>query len=208
MKESRLPKQLFYGELSIGKRPQHKPRKRYKDCIKNNIKKLAFDINNWEELALDRAGWRGQIRDSCQLFEECRLEHKRLKRRLRMGDNHGLDDDIKGWTCDLCQRILLSKAGWVNHVKSHKEKNALDIPQTQSVTACTLCDKICKTSSGLKRHMMVHMNQTQRCESIKVVASTLFVCHLCDKACKSTAGLASHLRGHARERYKTRSERD
>lgn len=59
MKKSRP----FYGVLSIGKRPQHKPRKRYKDCIKNNLKKLAFNINNWEKMTLDRTGWKGQIRE-------------------------------------------------------------------------------------------------------------------------------------------------
>ena len=31
IEEDRLPKQLFYGELIIGKRPQHKPKKRFKD---------------------------------------------------------------------------------------------------------------------------------------------------------------------------------
>ena len=40
MDDSRLPKQLFYGELASGARPQHKPNKRFRDEVKVNLKKL------------------------------------------------------------------------------------------------------------------------------------------------------------------------
>ena len=33
MEDERIPKQLFYGELMTRKCPQHKPKKRFKDCI-------------------------------------------------------------------------------------------------------------------------------------------------------------------------------
>ena len=46
MENTRIPKQLFYGELVNGKRPQHKPKKRYKDCLKYNFKELDIDYNN------------------------------------------------------------------------------------------------------------------------------------------------------------------
>ena len=52
--DARLPKQLFYGQLRDGKRPQHKPRKRYKDCLKNNLVKIKINPDNWEWLALKR----------------------------------------------------------------------------------------------------------------------------------------------------------
>ena len=45
MDDVRLPKQIFYGELKSGARPPHKPKKRYKDVIKNNLKALEIDEN-------------------------------------------------------------------------------------------------------------------------------------------------------------------
>ena len=46
MGDGRLPKQLFYGELSRGKRPQHKPSKRFKDVLKSNLKELETDVDD------------------------------------------------------------------------------------------------------------------------------------------------------------------
>ena len=47
MEDERIPKQLF-GELMTGKRPQHKPKKRFKDCIKNNLKPFKIPVENGE----------------------------------------------------------------------------------------------------------------------------------------------------------------
>ena len=35
--DDRIPKQLLYGELSVGSRPQRKPKKRFKDCVKDSL---------------------------------------------------------------------------------------------------------------------------------------------------------------------------
>ena len=41
--EDRIPKQLLYGELSFGFRPQHKPKKRFKDCDKDSLALCKID---------------------------------------------------------------------------------------------------------------------------------------------------------------------
>ena len=57
MGDGRLPKELFYGELTRGKRPQHKPRKRFKDVLKSNLKELEIDVDSWEALTKNRESW-------------------------------------------------------------------------------------------------------------------------------------------------------
>ena len=43
MDETRLPKQVLFGELKKGKRKQCKPKKRWKDCICRDLKKLGIE---------------------------------------------------------------------------------------------------------------------------------------------------------------------
>ena len=85
MEDDRLPKQLFYGELKNGKRLPHKPKKRYKDCIKDNLKVLGVNIGDWEVVAEDRVGWRYMIKEGCSAFEKKRINHADLKRATRKG---------------------------------------------------------------------------------------------------------------------------
>ncbi|CAI9721787.1 Hypothetical predicted protein [Octopus vulgaris] len=39
-------KRHIYGEFNCGKRPRHKPRKSYKECVKENLKKLDMKKND------------------------------------------------------------------------------------------------------------------------------------------------------------------
>ena len=90
MEDTRIPKQLFYGELVNGKRPRHKPKKRYKDYLKYNFKKLDIDYNNWEESALYRSEWRKAVRDGYNLLETRRHGRAKLKRELCKECAHNL----------------------------------------------------------------------------------------------------------------------
>ena len=65
MGDRTLQKQLFYGEVTRGKRPQHKPRKRFKDVLKSNLKELEIDVDDWEALTEDHASLRKLIRKRC-----------------------------------------------------------------------------------------------------------------------------------------------
>ena len=199
MDNDRLPKQLFYSELKIGKRPQHKPRKRFKDSIKDNLKKLQLDVSDWEKIAEDRAEWRRSIREGCKASEAKRMIHTKLKRDLRKGVATNLEANTARWECETCGRFLLSKAGYVNHLKSHAQQLPQDIlPPQPGVTTCVVCSKVCKSTAGLKRHMAVHKDIIAQKDTINPVKTLSFICHICYKPCKSTAGLKSHLRGHRR----------
>ena len=61
MDDSRLPKQLFYAELSTGKRDQGGQRKRYKDALKATLKASNIPVDEWQGIAQDRSAWRAEI---------------------------------------------------------------------------------------------------------------------------------------------------
>ena len=83
MEDYRLPKHLFYGELSAGKRSVGGQYKRYKDTLKVTMKNFQIDPDNWEEAALDRPTWRSLIRKGGTVFENNRIANAEKKRELR-----------------------------------------------------------------------------------------------------------------------------
>ena len=201
LEDSRLPKQMFYGELTSGKRPNHKPKMRYKDVISKNLALLKIEESNFETLANDPKKWRESIKEGCNQFEQERIQHATLKRALKKQDHGALPADLQcNFTCSICNRICLSKAGLVSHTKSHERSQNQaaynnHLPPRPAKNACPICGKVCRSAGGLKRHMKVHdvapSQNTARQSSM---------CHICQKICKSEAGLLSHLRAHGRER--------
>ena len=199
MSDNRLPKRLFYGELATGNRPQHKPRKRYKDGLKNILKDMNIDHNTWESTAMNRDSWRKVVWRGCGSLHVKRVQRAKLKRELRKGNSANLPGNLTNWICETCERVLLSKAGYVNHLKSHQGRplSAIVPPQPESTT-CAICSMVCKTASGLKRHMVVHKDSIHHPDPINPVKTLAFVCQVCHRPCKSAAGLRSHLRTHER----------
>ena len=70
MDDSRLPKQLFYGELSVGMRPPHGPRKRFRDQVKINLKRMKLPTASFEHSCTDRDTWRYSISQGVKSFED------------------------------------------------------------------------------------------------------------------------------------------
>jgi hypothetical protein len=50
MEDGRMPKDLLYGELSRGSRPQGRPRLRFKDSCKRDMKRGGINTQSWESL--------------------------------------------------------------------------------------------------------------------------------------------------------------
>ena len=72
----------------------------------------------------------------------------------------GVPGDVNSWECETCGRALLSKAGYLNHFKSHASSLPrvihASLPPRPQVHICLMCNKVCKSAPGLKRHMVVH----------------------------------------------------
>ena len=69
MSDDRIPKQLLYGELCIGKRASGGQVLRFKDTLRNTLKKFEM-YDGWENLAQDRSNWRKLIHSRADAFEE------------------------------------------------------------------------------------------------------------------------------------------
>ena len=79
----RIPKDILYGELAVGKRSCGRPKLRYKDVCKRDMKALEIDPENWEDIAADRSSWR------------CLL-HKQLKEGEEKITNEAIEKGLGG----------------------------------------------------------------------------------------------------------------
>ncbi|TWW63251.1 Sodium/hydrogen exchanger 9B2 [Takifugu flavidus] len=72
MDSTRLPRQVFYGVLSQGQRNTGRPKKRYKDCIKDSLKYCGIPPAQLEAQAQNRVGWCAAVKKGCKSFEDHR----------------------------------------------------------------------------------------------------------------------------------------
>ena len=59
---NRLPKQILFSQLASGNRERGRPRLRYKDTIKRNLKLRNIGLDNWANLTSQRATWRKAVK--------------------------------------------------------------------------------------------------------------------------------------------------
>ena len=64
------------------------------------------------------------MKAECNSLDMKRLDYAELKRNLRKRAICGVPGDVNSGECETCGRALLSKAGYVNHVKSHASSQA------------------------------------------------------------------------------------
>ena len=86
MEDGRIPKDVLYGELAMGRRPVGRPALRYKDVCKRDLKLTDINTGSWESLAEDRSGWRQAVQAGVRRGEEKRnkqMEEKRKRRKQR-----------------------------------------------------------------------------------------------------------------------------
>ena len=116
MDDSRLPKKVFFSELSQGSRNQGGPAKRFKDSLKASLRNCGIPILGWEALAADRDAWRLAVHKGIQNFEEARLEGLDLKRQQR---KERRPDPRTAVTCPTCGRVCASEFGLRSHLRRH-----------------------------------------------------------------------------------------
>ncbi|KAL1447281.1 hypothetical protein WDU94_008893 [Cyamophila willieti] len=224
MDSSRTPQQIAFGELLTGKRPQQKPRKRWIDILKNDLKESRIEINEWRDIAQNREEWRKHVNEkveSIQIKTNTAAEQKRAER------HHNEDQYI--WQCPLCSFEREGKSGrqYVNSHLAQKHKDNQDLTnqiEASKSLECELCNKVYATKAGLSSHMrhnhpdimrnpiqpikrrkettsdqldsqpQVQLTPQASTSSQQPVAANSLTCTACGRTCKSKAGLMAHQR--------------
>ncbi|KAK2189372.1 hypothetical protein NP493_108g03028 [Ridgeia piscesae] len=62
MSPDRLPKQVLYFQLSSGHRKRRRPRLRFNDTIKRNLKLRDIKTDSWTSLSQQRNKWRATVK--------------------------------------------------------------------------------------------------------------------------------------------------
>ena len=70
MPDSRIPKQVFLGQLASGKRLQCGPVLRYKDALKVKLKQCGIDPSALGDDTQDRSAWRTLCHEAVTQFED------------------------------------------------------------------------------------------------------------------------------------------
>ena len=123
MSDDRLPKQLLYGELCLGKRSLGGQHKRFKDTIKKTLKSFNIDVTNWEVCAQEGSTPVAQY--DPYWSKNSRNKQDRggsEKRAARKAILYSTTSTSAGPTypCPECGRVLQALIGLNSHLRTHR----------------------------------------------------------------------------------------
>ena len=156
MEDLRLPQHLFNGELQHSRCLRHKPKKDFKDVVKYNLRELSIDNAAWEQKTINRSTWKKVINKTVKHGES-----NTEKWTLRKQDLTSISDNLQPERVyNICSRACLAKAGLISHMRSRdsilsKTRFTKDFQQQPSGNSSQFCDKVCRSTTGLRSHMKV-----------------------------------------------------
>ena len=85
---------------------------------------MEIDVNTWEALAANRAPWRNTVYVGCEILKKKKGRARSiLKRALRKQDVNAIPTDTHdGLKCEICSRLVVSKAEMISHLKTHAKR--------------------------------------------------------------------------------------
>ena len=121
MDDQRLPKQILYGELTSGSRRRGRPKLRYKDTCKRDLKKCDINHSTWNQLADNRSMWKTVVGTGVAYLEEQtknRANEKRQERKEKSVSTSDQEVTTTCHTCNICNRVCKSYIGRISHERS------------------------------------------------------------------------------------------
>ena len=127
MGDSRIPKQILYGELVQGKRKRGGQVKRFKAQVKSDLEAFGIGSSSWSQLAEDRSKWRGAVKKGVRLLEEAHNARKRVTKSKaktkpppagkRQAPEPAAQSEKQSWPCSNCTRVCSSRIGLFSHMR-------------------------------------------------------------------------------------------
>ncbi|KAL1448353.1 hypothetical protein WDU94_005696 [Cyamophila willieti] len=217
MTEEKIPQQIAFSQLLKGKRPQTKPKKRWSDLLKEDLKVCQIDEKKWRETAANRSEWRKMVHTKAEDTRTKNIERAKKRREERHESEETFD-----WKCPVCtfQRSGRTGRQYVqSHITQAHQQPSQVVNQPNTAQLCEICGYQCKSKSGMtshKRHKHpdapnhdlrpIKIPQAGNPPVTQTPASTAapsnntastsisFNCPRCGRTCRTKAGLASHLR--------------
>ena len=123
MEDGRIPKDILYGELAVGKRPRGRPQLRYKDVCKRDMRALEIDPESWEDIAADRSSWRCLLHKQLRKGEE-KITNEAIEIRTRRKEKTTTDSAASTHICYSCGKDFHSRIGLISHRRYCLEQRA------------------------------------------------------------------------------------
>ena len=178
--KDRIPRHLMFGSL-LSKRPRHKPRKRWKDCVKVDLADINIDHQDWTNVAANRGEWRTQCRSGVASLATARK----------------LEGAARTLICGTCSRSFRRSQDIGRHkchrqprkeapVTTHSSCSQQQTGSSSSSYPCGACDRIFSSASGRTRHKCNVSSSTPS------QPGRLFSCSSCGRSFGTASGRTRH----------------
>ncbi|KAI5728542.1 hypothetical protein M8J77_017657 [Diaphorina citri] len=144
MSPERVPHQVAFSQLSEGLRLQQKPKKRWTDLVKNDLKVLNIMESDWRTKAADRKLWRSKIYESVQNAHVENLQLMTQKREIKH-----VEEEKWEWKCPFCEFKRKGRRGrqYVNSHITQAHKDKLPVTNSNKALLCEHCGHQSKTKA-------------------------------------------------------------
>ena len=164
MQDGRIPKDLLYGELATGKRPQGRPRQCFRNVCKADLRETGIDVDSWEQLATNRDSWRQLVKHGVEKHEVHLRERAEEKRRQRkekceeqmLSSQHSDPAPLTSFSCPHCNQKFKAQPALYSHLRTHHHSRVDWSNGPLSTLSCPYCRTIFRTQSGLTGHLRTH----------------------------------------------------
>ena len=124
MGDGRIPKDLLYGELAVGKRSQGRPKQCFRNVSRKDLRDCKIDVQNWEPLADNRDTWKCSVKAGIAGYETSlrkEAEDKRCRRKEKATASYPPQNCYQSQnsdlTCNLCGRYCRAPIGLRSHMR-------------------------------------------------------------------------------------------